>query len=65
MPKIVGIFTFISRMNKTAEKLKTRIIFIFQRSSFYEQLKFNSQLSWAWKQFYNWPGPVFDLMLIV
>ena len=45
MPTIVGILTFISKINTTSERLKTRIFFICQYLSFYEKLKFRSQLS--------------------
>ena len=44
MPTIVGILTFISRINTTSESLKARII-VFQHFSFYDQLKFYAQLS--------------------
>ena len=47
MPTIVGILTFISVINATAERLKARHLFICQYISFYEQLKFGAQLSWA------------------
>ena len=50
MPTIVGILTFMSRINTTSERLKSRIGLYF---SFYEQLKFHAQLSWAWKKFHN------------
>ena len=52
MPTIVDILTFISMIN-TTESLKARQVFIFQHFSFYEQLKFHVELSWAWKKFYN------------
>ena len=45
MPTIVGIFTFISRLNKTSESSKERQIIIFRHFSFYQQLKFRAQLS--------------------
>ena len=45
MPTIVGILTFISRINTTSESLKARKICVFQDSSFYEQLNFYAQLS--------------------
>ena len=45
MPTIVGILTFISRINTLSERLKARNIYIFQNFSFYEQLKFHAQLS--------------------
>ena len=53
MSTIVGILTFISMINITSERLKARNFFICQYFSFYEQLKFRAQLSWAWKKFYN------------
>ena len=45
MPTIVGILTFMSMINTTAERLKARNLFICQYFSFYEQLKFHAQLS--------------------
>ena len=45
MPTIVGILTFISRINTTSERLKARNFFICWYFSFYEQLKFRAQLS--------------------
>ena len=59
MATIVGILTFISMINTTSERLKARNFFICQYFSFYEQLKFCAQLSWAWKKFYilrAWPN---------
>ena len=53
MPTIVGILTFISRINTTSERLKARNFFICRYFSFYDKLKFRTQLSWAWKMFYN------------
>ena len=55
MPTIVGILTFISVINTTSERLKARNFFIWRYMylSFYKQLKFRDQLSWAWKKFYN------------
>ena len=38
MPTIVGILTFISRINTTSERLKARNFFICRYFSFYEQL---------------------------
>ena len=53
MLTIVGILTFIIMINTTSERLKARFnFFIWWYLSFYEQLKFCAQLSWAWK-FYN------------
>ena len=45
MPTIVGILTFISMINTTSERLKSRNFFIYRYFSFYEQLKFCAQLS--------------------
>ena len=45
MPTIVGILTFISMINTTSERLVARNIFICRKFSFYEQLKFHTQLS--------------------
>ena len=42
---------FISMINTTYERLKARNFFICQYFSFYEQLRFRAQLSWAWKKF--------------
>ena len=53
MPTIVGILTFISTINTTSERLKTRNVFICRYFSVYEQLKFRAQLSWAWKEFFK------------
>ena len=53
MPTIVGILTFISRINTTSESFKARKIFISHHFTFYEQLKFHAQLIWASKKFYN------------
>ena len=58
MPTIVGILTFMSRLNSTSERLKARNFFICRYFSFYEQLKVSAQLSWAWQKFYN-PGAWF------
>ena len=35
MPAIVGILTFISRINRTSERFKAREILIFEYFSFY------------------------------
>ena len=48
-----GILTFISMINTISERLIARIFFICRYFSFYEQLKFRAQLSWAWKKFYT------------
>ena len=45
MCTIVGILTFISKINTTSERLKARNFLICQYFSFYEQLKFRAQLS--------------------
>ena len=45
MPTTVGILTFMSIINTAFESLKARKVFVFQYFSFYEQLKFNAQLS--------------------
>ena len=45
MPTIVGILTFISMMNTTSERRKARNFFICRYFSFYEKLKFRTQLS--------------------
>ena len=44
MPTIVGILTFISRINTTSKRLKARNFLICWYFSFYEQLKFHAQL---------------------
>ena len=41
----VGILTFISMINTTFARLKTRNFFICRYFSFYEQLKIHAQLS--------------------
>ena len=45
MPTIVGILTFISKINTTSECFKQKKIVIFQYFTFYELLKFHVQLS--------------------
>ena len=45
IPTIVGILTFMRRINKTPESSIERKIFIYQHFSCYEQLKFRAQLS--------------------
>ena len=45
MPTIVGILTFISMINATYARLKSRYFFICRYFSFYEQFKFRAQLS--------------------
>ena len=47
MQTIVGILTFISRINTISERLKAKNFFICRYLSFYEQLKFRAQLSGA------------------
>ena len=49
MPTIVGILSFIDRINTTSESLKASAIFIFQHFSFYEQLKFHAR-SWMFNK---------------
>ena len=53
MPTIVGISTYISRINTTSESLKARKVLILRLYSFYERLKFHAQLSSARTFFYN------------
>ena len=38
-------------INTTSERLKARNFFIGRYFSFYEQLKFRTPLSWAWKKY--------------
>ena len=45
MSTIVGILTFITRINTTAECYKQKHFIIFQYFTLYEQLKFHAQLS--------------------
>ena len=40
-------------INTTPERLQARNFFICRYFSFYEQMKFCAQLSWAWKKNYN------------
>ena len=47
MPTIVGILSFIRKINTLSEYLKARKIIIFQDFSFYEQLKFHAELGRA------------------
>ena len=44
MPTIVGILTFISRINTLSERLKAINFIICRYFSFYEHLKFRAQL---------------------
>ena len=53
MPTIVGIFTLMSMINTASENFKAWKTFIFHHFTFYKHLKFNAQLSWAQKKFYN------------
>ena len=61
MSTIVGILTFISRINTTSESLKARKVFIFQHFSLYEQLKFLCSVELSMLKFYNLGGQVFCL----
>ena len=45
MPTIVGILTFMNKINTTSASFRARKIFIFQRFSHYELLKFHGQLT--------------------
>ena len=45
MPTIVGILTFISMINTTSERVNAKNFFSCRYFSFYEQLKFRTQLS--------------------
>ena len=45
MPTIVGILTFISRINTISKRLKVRHFYICRYFSFDGQLKFGAQLS--------------------
>ena len=58
MPTIVGILTFISRMNTISDSFKQEKIVIFQYFSFYEQLKFKSlmPLGLFWESVSNQPA---------
>ena len=51
MPTIVGILTFISRINDWLLSPKSEISIDFGYFRIYKQLKF--QLSWEWKKVYN------------
>ena len=53
MPTVVGILTFISRINDWLLGFTSEISIDFGYFSTYEQIKFHAQLSWAWKKFYN------------
>ena len=58
MPTIVGILTFMSRINTTSERLKARNFFICLYFSFYEQLKFCAQLEYEKSFITSGPGKV-------
>ena len=45
IPTVVGILTFISRINVVFESFKAGQILVFQHFSISEQLKFPAQLS--------------------
>ena len=45
LPTIDGILTFISLINTTSERLKSRNLFICRYFSFYEQLDFRAHFS--------------------
>ena len=53
MPSLVGILTFMSMINTSSERLNAINFFICRYFSFYKQLKFRAQLSWAWNIFYT------------
>ena len=53
MPTIVGILTFISRINIPSECFKQDKLVILQYFTFNELSKFHAQLSLALKKFYN------------
>ena len=59
MPTIVGILTFISRINE-ALLIKTWKFHWFWLFQNIWAFKFHAQLSWAWKKFYNL-GPDFHI----
>ena len=50
MPTIVGILTFISRINDWFLWFKPEISIDFGYFSIYEQLKFHARLSWERKK---------------
>ena len=52
MPTVIGILTFMTRINNTSGTLKQEFSLIFKHFSFYEQLKIHAQLSMK-KDFYN------------
>ena len=62
MPTIfVGILTFVNRIYTPSEYIKHRKIVFSQYFTFYPQLKFHTQLSWAWETFYK-PGARFIIV---
>ena len=44
MPTIIGILTFVSRINTTSDIFRARNIAIFQHFYFYEEWKVHAQL---------------------
>ena len=60
MPTIVGISTFISMLNTTPVRLRTRKLFNCRYFSFYEQLKVRAQLSFM-TTVYITSGPVYRI----
>ena len=48
-------FNIYKHDNTTSERLKARNVFICRYFRVYERLKDRTQLSWAWRKFYN-PG---------
>ena len=62
MPTVVGILTFISRINDWLLWFKPAISIDFGYFSIYEQLKFHAQLSWEREKFYNlWARSVYSI----
>ena len=53
MPTIIGILIFISRKNFMLSSALQEKGLSWWFLIFYKQNKFHSQLSWAWKKFYN------------
>ena len=54
---IVGILTFISRMNTTSESLTARKVFIVRHFTSYQYLKFHAELSLSAKKGFITSGP--------
>ena len=52
VPIIFGILTFISGINSPSNSFKARKIFCFHHFTFYGQLKFQAELSWALNSLY-------------